>query len=361
MKMYKKDGQNSVFSITSNYYTKKSTCDRSDHRADKRKELPGICTKCLHESTPNHVYSTGITTTILLPHPHHHHSPRSSNLCHQLRHLSLGAALSVSDRVQTTLDGVDQDPARLEEWVRSPSTDELWLTTSWEVIILWVDIEETGLGDARSGRIALDGAEIKDAEPGAVVGLVGPLVDDVLVVVDGANLGLVVAGLLGGGEVGNVPDVGDGEAVVGGGLAVLLVELVIHDEELLVVGVEDPALVGVGGAGVGGAGDDGGVGAVSDVVDGEGVFVVAVADFLAVEAGVGTLVFQALSVVDVAVLGGAARGGWVGGVLEVDEDEAGLALRVARSSADGNGVVALFWANDDVVGLSWVSGVFSNW
>jgi hypothetical protein len=59
-----------------------------------------------------------------------------------------------------------------------------------------------------------------------------------------------------------------------------LVELVVHDEVGLPVFVNDPALVGVGGACVRGAGNDG-CGAyallVGYVVDGKGILVVTVA------------------------------------------------------------------------------------
>jgi hypothetical protein len=89
-----------------------------------------------------------------------------------------------------------------------------------------------------------------------------------LVVVDGLAGSLVVAGLLGVLEVTNIPDEGGGVAVGSGATAVVLVVLVVQDEELLVLGVENPALVGVGGTLVAGDGDELGVLLVSDVVDG---------------------------------------------------------------------------------------------
>jgi hypothetical protein len=102
-------------------------------------------------------------------------------------------------------------------------------------------------------------------------------------------LTLVETSLLRGSQVLDIPDVGDGVAILGGTVAAELVELVVHNEVLLPLGVEDPALVGVGGALVRGDGDDGRVGGVGRIVDGEGVLVVTVADVTAGEAGVGAL------------------------------------------------------------------------
>jgi hypothetical protein len=91
---------------------------------------------------------------------------------------------------------------------------------------------------------------------------------NVLVVVDGDAGVLVVASLLGVLEVTDVPDERGGVAVGAGAAAVNLVVLVIHDEELLVLGVENPALMGVGGTLVAGYGDEGWVLLVGDIVDG---------------------------------------------------------------------------------------------
>jgi hypothetical protein len=87
---------------------------------------------------------------------------------------------------------------------------------------------------------------------------------------------------------------------------------------------------------------------VGDVVDGQGVFVVAVADVAAVVAGVGAAVDEALRVVHVAVLAGASGAGWVGGVGHVDVDEPSSACTVPGRCADCDGVVE-FGVNDDVV------------
>jgi hypothetical protein len=106
-----------------------------------------------------------------------------------------------------------------------------------------------------------------------------------LVVIDGAGGGLVVTRVLGVLKAGDVPDVGDGEAVLGRGVGcsaigvnLTLVKLVVHDKVCLPHGVENPALVSVRRTDVRSARNDlSGVGAVlvSHIVDGEGILVVA--------------------------------------------------------------------------------------
>lgn len=112
--------------------------------------------------------------------------------------------------------------------------------------------------------------------------------------VDRLLAGLVVAREHGLGQRADVEDEGDRETILGGARPVRLVELVVEDEELLVVAVEHPALVRVRRAGVRGARDDRGRVLVGDVVDGECVFVVAVADVPTGVAGIGTAVDEAL-------------------------------------------------------------------
>lgn len=84
--------------------------------------------------------------------------------------------------------------------------------------------------------------------------------------VDGDLARLVVSGLLGFGEIPDVPDVCHGEAVGRRANAVVLVVLVVQDEELLVLGVENPSLVGVACTGVAGTGDYGSILLVGHVV-----------------------------------------------------------------------------------------------
>lgn len=171
-----------------------------------------------------------------------------------------------SNNEATPLNRIDKDPPTLKERIAAPAADKVHDTTKRRIIVLRVDIKERDLLDALARRVIRDAADIEHAEAGAVVALEAVAVDDVLVVVDAVRLGLVVAGLLGRGEVAHVPDVRHGEAVGGGLDHVELVVLVVHDQVLLPFAVQEPALVGVGGAGVGGARDDGGVLLVGDVV-----------------------------------------------------------------------------------------------
>lgn len=99
-------------------------------------------------------------------------------------------------------------------------------------------------------------------------------------------------------QVANVPDISNRVPVLGWADGVSLVVLVVQQEVFLVQGVEHPALVGVGCTVVRSAGDDGGVSFVGDVVDGETVFVVAVADVMTKVALVGTAVFGCIGPVE---------------------------------------------------------------
>ena len=92
--------------------------------------------------------------------------------------------------------------------------------------------------------------------------------------VDGRAGSLVVPRLLGVLEVTNVPDKGGGAAVGARAATVKLVVLVVHDKPLLVLRVEDPALVSVGSTLISGDGDELGVLLVGDVVDGLSMLVV---------------------------------------------------------------------------------------
>lgn len=123
------------------------------------------------------------------------------------------------------------------------------------MVILRVGIEPPNLAHTPTGRIIRDARHVQDAETRGVHALVGVFSEDVLVVVDGAAGSLVVTGLLRVLEIADVPDEGYGAAVGGGTARFDLVVFVVGDEPFLVFGVEDPALVGVGGAFVGGDGD----------------------------------------------------------------------------------------------------------
>ena len=152
-----------------------------------------------------------------------------------------------------------------------------------------------------------------------------------------------------------------------------LVELVVHDDMGLPELVGDPALVGVRGADVGSAGDDAASTdtlLVGDVVDGEGVLVVAVADVTSLKMVrcaldeiwkietyvvlfVGSAVDNALSIVGVSVLGCATLNVRLGDVVGVDEDGptgAGVAAALGCTTAESDDVVLLLIRTDSVGG-----------
>ena len=177
--------------------------------------------------------------------------------------------------------------------------------------------------------------------------------------IDGAALALEVTAIMRILQVADVEDVRGGQALRHGtDFGVALVELVIQEEVFLPLLIVHYALVDVLCAGERGDGDD-----VSEIallvrhfVDGQCVFVVAVADVAPVVPLVWAAVDEALCVVDVAVAGGAARGEGMSGVGHVEEDEAAAAGQVATDAdgfvaadgADSHGVVELL-VDDDVV------------
>lgn len=139
--------------------------------------------------------------------------------------------------------------------------------------LLTIDVRN--LLDIPAGRILRDTTDVQDPQAGTIVGLVRETINDVLVVVNRHHGGLIDTGLDRFFQVRNVPDICSRPLVSCGTCKSLLVEFVIEEEELLVLGIEHPALVSVGGTFVGDAGDDVGGGLVGDVVDGQAVFVIA--------------------------------------------------------------------------------------
>lgn len=229
---------------------------------------------------------------------------------------------SIPDRVQPPLNRVYQNPAGLEQAITRPSADKVYDPTTRRLIILGVNIKESDFLDTLPSGILLYTGDIQDAQAGAVVALVDKVAFDVLVMVDTADGGFVVSCLLRGTEVSDVPDVRDWESVCSQSGAVVLVVLVVHDQVLLPVLVKDAPLVGVRCSLVGGDGDDAGIRPVGHVVDGEGVLVVPVADVSALEFLVGASIHETLGIVHIAVLGVAPGADGLGGVGEVDENEA---------------------------------------
>lgn len=110
--------------------------------------------------------------------------------------------------------------------------------------------------------------------------------------------------------------------------------------------------MGVSGALVGGARDDGRLGLIGDVVDGEGVLVVREAELLAVVLSVGASVDGALGIVGVAILSGASGVDGVLGVRDIDHVE----TTGAELAADGDDGVGGLGAHD-VVGAAEASEV----
>lgn len=64
-------------------------------------------------------------------------------------------ALGHLDEESTTLDGVDEVEARWK-LVGGPSTGVDGLSVTWQVVVLWEDIEEGNLADTVSGWVSLD-------------------------------------------------------------------------------------------------------------------------------------------------------------------------------------------------------------
>ena len=139
----------------------------------------------------------------------------------------------------------------------------------------------------------------------------------------------------------------DRVAVSGGSSRFFLIVLVVHESELLPFGVDDPPLVGIGSARVGRARNDrrcfaGFSVLVGSIIDGQRVFVVAVADVTTVVFLVRAAVNDTLRVVDVSILGSTSRAEGFGNVVEVDVDQSGCAGGVARLRANGNRVSFFF-------------------
>jgi hypothetical protein len=282
-------------------------------------------------------------------------------------HLMLTMVLALAltplglDNKRTTINGVDDGVATGEGEVRPGSSVPESITATGLCVVTGVDVKVSNLLDLGTVGEFGDGADVEDAETGLVVGLEGKTVVDELVVVDHAGGGLVVAGDLGGFEVLDVPNVGDSKTILSGGsdssavgVDLALVELIVHDEMGLPVLVGDPALVGVRGAGVGSAGDDGSSAdtlLVGDIVDGQSVLVVTVADITSVVLLVGTTVHNALSIVGVAVLGCATLNVRLGDVISVDEDgstSTGVVTTRTSTAAKSDGVVLLLVRADSV-------------
>jgi len=137
---------------------------------------------------------------------------------------------------------------------------------------------------------------------------------------------------------------GDRVSIGARSTTVTLIELVVHDGKLLPIWVGDPALVGVRCAFVRCAGDDGGsveTLLVSDIVDRQGVLVVAVAYVAAIILLVRSAVLDALRIVNITILTSAAGAVRVGNIFDVDVDQSSSTLAVARLGANRDSVAEL--------------------
>ena len=270
--------------------------------------------------------------------------------------------ISLLNNKDTTVNSVDNNVTRLKGVGRPGTSVPESVTTAGLDIIRRVDVKVGNLLDLGAVGELGNAGDVEDAETGLVVGLVVKTVVYVLVVVDGAGGGLVVAGDDGLLEVLDVPDVGHGEAVFGRrvngstvGVDLALVKLIVHDDVGLPHGIKDPTLVGVRSTDVRSARDDGTsvteANFVGDIVDGQGVLVVTVANVTAVVLLVRSTVDNALSVVSVAILTVATRDVRLSGVVHVDEHgstSTGVVTAGATASTAGDGVVLLVVGNNGV-------------
>lgn len=246
-----------------------------------------------------------------------------------------------------------------------PRTNENLETTTRLKVVFGKGVKVGHLLDLLPAGHERHGAHIEHRVSESVVALVGEAINDKLVVVDAAAGTGELARLLGALELGDVPDVGHGVGVLPGVGDVDLIVLVVEDEVCLPLGVEDPALVGVGDAFVGGLGDDLDVGLVLDVVarksvsvcmksegtsrrclHGQGVLVVAVADIPAPVLEVRPTVDEALRIVHVTILTSTTERSRIGGVSQVKEDKTSTQSAVTRQEARSNTVVFLLVGSD---------------
>lgn len=167
-----------------------------------------------------------------------------------------------------------------------PGAEEGYGAAALVLVVFWVDVEEAGLADAASAWILGDGASVPYVETVAVVGLVEVAVNHVLVVVDGTGSASEVATVEGVLQVADVEDVGGWQTLSGRqwSICITLIELVVEEDVLLPCVVVHDTLVSILDTRVSGARDDvrDVAGLVSDIVDGERVLVVAVANISAV-------------------------------------------------------------------------------
>lgn len=139
--------------------------------------------------------------------------------------LSLRAILQANDE-NATLNGIDDDPATLEQSITGPTTNEVYDTTL--SVIFGVNIEETNLLHTSTSRIRRNAGDVKNTKTSAVVGLIRFAVLDVLVMVDGFLTRFVVPSLCGELKGADVPNIGDREPIGRRATTAILIVLIIH-------------------------------------------------------------------------------------------------------------------------------------
>jgi hypothetical protein len=159
------------------------------------------------------------------------------------------------------------------------------------IVIFRVDINESHLANSRPGRIWWDRRNIQNAETRAVIGLKRKTIDNILVVIDSLHTWLVDAGLFRGFERTNVPDISHGVPISSWLITARFVEFIIQEEVFLVIGIQDPALMGITSSLIRSARDDGGIVLVGYIVYCKRVFVVTIAYVFAVVLSVRTAVY----------------------------------------------------------------------
>jgi hypothetical protein len=156
-------------------------------------------------------------------------------------------------------------------------------------IIFRVHVHESNMLDAAPIGVLADRSDVRHPDACAVVGLEHDAVGDVQVVVNGLVVGALEGACpLGVAQVGQVDDVGDGDAVRDH--AFDFVELVVQQDELVPVALGPPPLVCIRGSGVLESAEHLRVGFVGRVPDGDRIFVVGDADVAAIVAAVGAVV-----------------------------------------------------------------------
>lgn len=237
---------------------------------------------------------------------------------------------------RTPLNRIHHNPPTLEQRIRAPASHKVQASLVWLIIVFGVDIKEAELLDALSGRVARDGRDINHTEAGAVVGLVGDAALDVLwgreglammferkgylweaekeanlVVINSVLRGLVNSRLLRIPQIPDVPDVGGGVAIVQTIILSTirnrpssqslqethLIVLIIHNQILLIIGIQHPALMRISRTLITRPRNNFGILLIRNIINRERILVVSVANIDALVTPIRSFVFQTLRTV----------------------------------------------------------------